>query len=526
MPRIPTKSILGSLKGKIWFAVSGLAVLNCVVGIGVYLLASFLVTDAFFSIILSFVVCAFLTMVFGWWLANDVLEPLTKLTLAAKSLERSPTASLPRTTGSLETDELLDSINRTSSQIQGLIASMDEISAGRISSLKSVPKTSDRLSISFQNMIAKVADSVNAKSKLDEFEKEIADISSRLIRLRDGDLSVEIRTELAAARGLIESVNYVASNLRQLSASIYESSKGTADAATAIRNSIRRVISDDAAKAGRTKLVAGTLAEMPDRLRRVSKEIDEAFGRAGTIRKMADDRKEFTDTLFIELNALRKKLNDALRHVETLREQSSVLPSSARQATDVSRRSNMLAINLAVKTNGSNGNGHLLLASDEIGALSKKTAEIAKAAGHAGTSFQRELNALEEFIESLRTDLGAIADKAVAESDNRSELETGLDRLFDLRERLPALLPEFDSEHETSLAFLEESAGAVGSLLREAEEEVAKIECLSSDLMDSAGNFRQANPASNPRFESADEAKPAGRFANIDTAENDPAATN
>lgn len=525
MPRIPTKSILDSLKGKIWFSVSGLAVLNCVVGVGVYLLASRLVTDAFFSIILSFVVSAFLTMVFGWWLANVVLEPLTKLTLAVKSLERSPTASLPRTTGSLETDELLDSINRTSSQINGLIGSMDEISAGRISSLKSTPKPSDRLSISFQNMIAKVGDSVNARSKLDEFEKEVADISGRLIRLRDGDLSVEIRTEFAAARGLTESVNFIASNLRGLSGSIYASSKATKDAAAAIRDSLRRVISDDDAKAGRTKLVAGTLAEMPERIHRVSSEIDEAFGRAGTIRKMADDRRKFTDALSIELNSLRKKLNDALRRVETLREQSSVLPNSARQATDVSRRSNMLAINLSVKTNGSNGSGHLLLASDEIGALSKKSADIAKAAGHAGTSFQRELNALEEFIESLRTDLGVIADKTAAESDNRSEFETGLDRLFELRERLPALLPGLDSEHESSLAFLEESAGAVGSLLREAEEEVAKIERLSSELMDSTGNFRQADRTSNPHLEETNAAKPPGRFANIDTAETDPAAT-
>lgn len=525
MARIPTRSILDSLKGKIWFAVSGLAVLNCVVGIGVYLLASFLVTDAFFSLILSFVVCAFLTMVFGWWLANDVLEPLTKLTLAAKSLERSPTASLPRTTGSLETDELLDSINRTSSQINDLIVSMDEVSAGRISSLKSTPKTSDRLSISFHNMISKVADSVNAKSKLDEFEKEIADISARLIALRDGDLSVEIRTDLAAARGLTESLNYVTSNLRGLSRSIFESSKATKDAASSIRNSLRRVITDDDAKAGRTKLVAGTLAEMPDRLHRISREIDEAVGRAAAIRHLADGRKEFTDTLFIDLNTLRKKLNDTLRRVETLREQSSVLPNSARQATDISRRSNMLAINLAVKTNGSNGNGHLLLAADEVGALSRKTADIAKAAGHAGISFQKELNAMEESIESLRADLGSIADKAAAESDNRSELETGLDRLFELRERLPALLPELDSEHETSLAFLEESAGAVGSLLREAEEEVAKIERLSSELMESAGNFRQADPTSNPRFEATNEAKPLGRFANIDTSENDPAAT-
>lgn len=515
MTTLPTKSILGSLKGKIWFAVSGLAALNCVVGVGVYLLASFVIADSLVSIFLSFVVSAFLTMVFGWWLANDVLEPLTKLTLAAKSLERSPTASLPRTTGSIETDELLDSINRTGSQIQELIVSMDEIAAGRISSLKSGTRTSDRLNIAFQNMIAKVADSVDAKTKLDEFEKEIAEIARRLVRLRDGDLSIELRTDLAAARGLTEGVNYLAANLRQLTTSIHENSKATLQGSTAIRDSLGRVISEDDAKAGRTKLFISSFAEMPDRLHQLSKEIAGTFERAGKVRKMAEDRKGFAGSLSTDIGAIRGKLTDVIRYIEILREHSTVLPNSARQATDISRRSNMLAVNLSAKISGSNGNGHLSLAADEIGALSKKTADIAKAADIAGTSVYRELNALEEFVESLKTDLGLVADKAVAESENHNEMEIGLDRLFELRERLPALLPELDSEHETSLAFLENSVGSVGSHLRETEEEMAKIERLSSELMDSVGNFRHVNSATNDRLDLRKKADVTERFTNI-----------
>jgi methyl-accepting chemotaxis protein len=368
-------------------------------------------------------------------------------------------------------------------------------------------------------MVAKVKDSVDSKTKLDEFEKEIADISSRLIRLRDGDLSIELRTDLAAARGLTESVNFIAANLRQLTDWIYENSKVTKNSTVVIQNSLSNVISDDDARAGRTKLVVSSLAEMPDRLRQVSDEIAEGFERAGTIRKLAEDRKGFAGSLSADIAAIRGKLNDALRYIEILREHSAILPNFTRQATDISRRSNMIAINLSAKTSGANGNGRISLAAEEIAALSKKTANIATAAESAGTSLYRELDALEEFIESLKTDLGSLADTAIAESENHNELEIGLDRLFELRERLPKLLPELDSEHETSLAFLEHSAGSVGSHLRETEEEIAKIERLSSDLMASVEHFRHINSASGG-LDRRRRAEETGLFTNIGLEKN------
>ena len=78
MTRNPTRSILGSLKGRIWFAVSGLAVVNCVIGVTVFFLSSYVIADRNLSAFLAFLVAGFVTVVFGGWLSNDVLDPLNK----------------------------------------------------------------------------------------------------------------------------------------------------------------------------------------------------------------------------------------------------------------------------------------------------------------------------------------------------------------------------------------------------------------------------------------------------------------
>src|SRR5690606_12761281 len=147
-----TDFLLNSVKGKIWLAVSGLAVLNCIVGVGVYFVASYYLTDSFLTVLLPFMFVAFIMMVFGWWLSNEVLRPIEKLSLLAKSLERSPLASMPKTTGSNETDELLGTLHRNSNQLKNLINMMDSVASGKTDIALTPLQNSDRLSVSFQKL--------------------------------------------------------------------------------------------------------------------------------------------------------------------------------------------------------------------------------------------------------------------------------------------------------------------------------------------------------------------------------------
>ena len=77
-------SITNSLKGRIWIASSGLAVLNAVLGLGAYLAVSFLGASASLSIFLTVFLLGCVTIVFGWWLSNDIAGPIEKVTLIAR----------------------------------------------------------------------------------------------------------------------------------------------------------------------------------------------------------------------------------------------------------------------------------------------------------------------------------------------------------------------------------------------------------------------------------------------------------
>ena len=89
MARYTPNSLLNSLKGKIWLATSALAFFICTFGLISYLIVSFVVNDPFYAVFVPFLFLAFTVMVFGWWLSNEVVSPIEKVSLLAKSLERN-----------------------------------------------------------------------------------------------------------------------------------------------------------------------------------------------------------------------------------------------------------------------------------------------------------------------------------------------------------------------------------------------------------------------------------------------------
>lgn len=80
--------------------------------------------------LLTVLVSILTTVGFGWLISNDVLRPLDRLNLLAKSIERSPGMAVPSTTGAVETDDLLHTISRASRQLTNFVDLMDDVTAG------------------------------------------------------------------------------------------------------------------------------------------------------------------------------------------------------------------------------------------------------------------------------------------------------------------------------------------------------------------------------------------------------------
>ena len=205
MAEQPKDFMLNTLKGKVWLAVISLAIINCVVSTIAFIATSFLTSDYFIPALATVASSAATTIVFAWWMSNAFMRPIDKLTLLAKGIERSPGMSLPKTTGSFETDELLHTISRTSHQLVNFIDLMDDVTAGKTDAAINPLEHSDRISASFQKLVAKVTDSIDAKKELDELQYAVCQISSEVAGIQRNEL-INIRSDFAVTRPISDAL--------------------------------------------------------------------------------------------------------------------------------------------------------------------------------------------------------------------------------------------------------------------------------------------------------------------------------
>jgi len=153
-----------------------LAVINCVAGLTAYLASTYIFSNPMIPVAAGFAISMIVTIAYGRWLADEVVRPVEKVNLAAKSLERSSSASLPATTGSTETDEILDSLQRSSRQMNNLLSLMENVAAGNTNVAVEPLGESDRLSAAFQKLVLKVTNSIDSKEELENLTRSLKTI--------------------------------------------------------------------------------------------------------------------------------------------------------------------------------------------------------------------------------------------------------------------------------------------------------------------------------------------------------------
>ena len=229
MSRQTGNTLLGSLRGKIWVSSSVLAFFICTFGLISYLVVSLLVNDPFYGIFIPFLLLAFTVMFFGWWLANEVVTPVENVTMLAQSMERSTSTSIPKTSGSKETDELLKTIQRNNQQYQKLVVAMDHVANGNLE-IKPL-QGSDRLSSAFQKLLTRVGESIHAKEELDGLKESLRSLRMEVSGVRSGNLDVDLKLDSPHTKDLAVTFRYLIDNLRKL-ITLVEEESGSVDAAT------------------------------------------------------------------------------------------------------------------------------------------------------------------------------------------------------------------------------------------------------------------------------------------------------
>lgn len=491
MAKHSTDFILGSLKGKIWLAVSILAVLNCLCGLFAYLTASFLFSDPFFSVFITFGLSAFTTMVFGWWLCNEVLNPIEKVSLLAKSLERSPAASLPRTTGSSETDELLKTLSRNSQQIQHLIGMMDSAAAGKTDLSFSPIQNSDRLTTSFQKLVSKVSESINAKSDLEALQSGLYRLSKDISPITSGNLTVPAFADFAETKPVTDTIKFLLGRLNVLVNEVRTGSAEALAASSDARKALRASIENENAVAGKLRRTVSSIRNESSTPQRAADELLSVIGSAAAAMEHFELSANSLSVNAGALKTLRTNLNDAVRKTQKMKDLSSSMMQIAKSAEELSKRSNLISLNASLETSGiaESKQGRSLLG-DEIGVISKRADGIRKEISSLGETVGREIAEIESTLRLTTGEIAGISDREVESGESMAEMEKHLCRLAELQPkfevfrggqatgnaRLMELSAQLDSvSGDTDVRESEELAGRICHLMQGLHESVSDL---------------------------------------------------
>ena len=436
MPSNKAESILNSLRSRVWLAVCGLALANCVAGVGAYLVGTLVLSSPLIPLLIAFSLSAVVTLAYGRWLADEVVRPVKKVNLAAKSIERNPTTPLPSTTGSSETDEILFSLQRNNRQFVNLIKLMDRVSAGDTEAAVLPLDSPDKLSSSFQKLVAKVTESIDALNTLEAMRAELAAITTELERVESSrsipDFSANSPQTAALSDALNRCMANLAGEMRQLRTEIHNASPTADDAAAALKStretaersveSLRKTIAAVKTGAGSVTDHPGTdpgighvEARSATKFGAAAQQIREAASRAGQPRRHAG-----------ELQRLMRKL----------RERSSALAGILRSVEDITRRTKLIALNTSLT---GDARGDLAPFTDEFKVLSERGERIKKEIVDLERSIVSEIADCESAVRELTADGAELHILTGNSAAILTEIEPAIAYLTEIPEKMAAI---------------------------------------------------------------------------------------
>jgi methyl-accepting chemotaxis protein len=503
MGRTSSNSLLNSLKGKIWLATSGQAFFICVFGLISYLIVSHLTDDPFYVVFIPFLFLSFAMMVFGWWLANEVVIPIEKATLLAKSLERSPTASLPKTLGSSEADELLRTLHRNSQQMHKILNLMDEVAGGNVNVALTPLQNSDRLTNSFQQLLAKVAESIHAKQDLEKLEKAINQISLEIYQVRNGNLNVEVSEDFPQTKEITETLRYLIHHLDEITALVKRETSQTKDSAAGFQRTIAEVVERDETRIQEMNRAAITLKKVPNGIQKISENLADSASSASRSIEKARQGSRSAQANSAAVSQLRKQIQEAIKQIQKLGERSQEIDKIAKTIGDLAHRTNMIALNASIYTGESaaeNSGDLIAVIAEEIERLAARAAGMNKSISEFNKSIASEINQAESVLQQSVGETANLSKFAIETGNALDELEKYVNQFLSLQNKLVVSAHEqtfeTDQAFQTFAAFISETEEEIENL-RNSQANVTQITRAFENLQSAAADFKNAETSSN-----------------------------
>ncbi|MEZ5308147.1 MAG: methyl-accepting chemotaxis protein [Pyrinomonadaceae bacterium] len=492
MARQTGNSMLGSLRGKIWISTGVLAFFICTFGLISYLVVSLLVKDSFAGIFIPFLLLAFTVMIFGWWLSNEIVSPVENVTLLAKSMERSTSTSIPRTSGSAETDQLLQTIQRNNQQIQKIVTLMEKVATGNVD-IQPLQGT-DRLSTSFQKLLARVSESINAKEELDELKAAVGELKLDVSGVRSGNLDVVVKSESPHTKELADTFRYLIDNLTRLIGSIQNSTTSTEFAIKAVEEDLQQVIQRDETRVQELQQASIALKQVPNLINKITEDLISSAKSARTTIEKARHGYQVASDNSKTVSTLRKQVREDVKRIQNLTERSHDIERVAKTVEDLANRTNMIALNASIQATelGEEGHGFVLVA-EEVERLAARANGTNKQISTLNKAILAEISKVETAAESTMAEVANLSKFAIDTSNVLGEMQRYVNQFLTLQENLIAYSK--DQSEETDEAFgifvgsIDESENTVATL-KDSGARLGALLRVTKDLKSLVGEFR------------------------------------
>ena len=483
-----------SLKAKIWLATSVLAFFVCTFGIGSVLLVDAFSTNTIDKVIVRFLLIALSILVSGWWLSNEVVSPIEKVSLLAKSLERGVQVSLPKTSGSSETDELLQTLHRNNQQLHNFVNLMDKVASGNLDVVLTPLQNSDRLSSAFQKLLAKVTESIQAKKDLEKIERSVGRIKDEISPVETELFEVEISSDFGQTREISDGFRFLVNRLKELIVYTRSDSEQAQTSAAETMKTLHAVINAGENRVRELHQAKLTLKQIPQTVQKISDELSTSVAAADQSIEKARSGSLTAQENLNAVGELRRQMQEAVQRIGRLDERSREIGKIAKTVEDLAQRTGMIALNASIQSGvlGEQGGGFAVFA-EEVERLAERAANTNRQISALNKSFTAEISEIGNSLQESVGELANLSKFALETSSSLSELEKYIGRFMNLQKKLAVYSSEKSAEtlqaFELFIASIAETEKEISDL-RESEKQVEIISTSMKHLSQTTAAFK------------------------------------
>jgi twitching motility protein PilJ len=502
MARSSSNSLLYSLRGIIWISTSVLAFFICTFGLISYLLITLLTNNALYGVFIPFLFLAFIVIIFGWWLSNELVNPIEKVTLLSKSLERNSLTSLPKTSGSRETDQLLQTLQKNSQQMQNIATLFDKVANGNLDVTLTPLKGSDRLTSSFQKLLKKVSESIHAKDQLTALENSIGQLKEEISGITSGNLVVDIRTDNNQTKELAETYQYLLDKLTLLISITKVDAHQAQHSARDVKQILENIVQQDELSIQEMNQASIALKQVPNLIERISKELTNSSQSAQQTIDKTQQGTLISQDNSESVSQLRIKLRNAVNQIQNLNERSHEIAKVAKAVEDLANRTNMIALNASIQATefGEEGRSFVLV-SEELERLATRANGTNKQISQLNNSILSEIAKVEESLDTTMGEVAELSKFAIETGNILSELERNVGTFLNLQDNLIALSRDQSEDtneaFETFISSISNSENTIKNL-KNSSEQIQKIQLMMSNLQMHTSEFKVISHQTHP----------------------------